>query len=182
MVHGPQSTVHSPRSTVHGRDRGSSLKSQAGDGSITTTRTSRRIAGTRRRGRRRSRWRLPGGSGSAFHRFIAYRPPAKNQVPFLSASGSMTGRRKMNMDMSCAIVRGVLQLPGTLQSLVQITGLSYVERNPTAVLRLFGVYVGGWQWAERSAQGMDLVLILVAGLAGPLERRSRALRLLAATQ
>ena len=105
-----------------------------------------------------------------------------NQIPFLSRSGSLTSGAIMNMDVSCAIPNGVSHVDVTFKFLVQIPCLSYVDRNPTPVFGLFGINVNARQRAERSVKGMNLVLILFPGLAGPIERRRRDLQLLATTQ
>ena len=51
--------------------------------------------------------------------------------------------------------------------LVQIAGLSNVDRNPTAILGLFGINVIAGQRLERRINRVNLVLIAFAGLAGP---------------
>ena len=86
------------------------------------------------------------------------------------------------MDVSRAIVGGVLQLLMPLQSLVHVPGLRYVKRNPLPLFGLFGIDVIAWHGRERSFKGIDRVLILLSRLARPTDRiQSRALRLLAAT-
>lgn len=106
---------------------------------------------------------------SAFDRVIAHRLPPENQIPFLRASGSLTGGTIMDMDMRSAIRNGVIQRHVTLKSLVQISSLSNVDGNPTAVLGLFGINVIAWQRPERGVNGMNLVLIPVAGLPEPTD-------------
>ena len=79
----------------------------------------------------------------------------------------------MDMDMRSAIRNGVSQRHVTLKSLVQISRLSNVDRNPTTVLGLFGINVIAWQRPESSVNGTNLVLILVAGLPGPTDKWGR---------
>jgi hypothetical protein len=84
----------------------------------------------------------------------------------------------MDMDVRSAIRHGVIQRHVTLKSLVQISSLSHVDGNPTTVLGLFGINEIAWQRPESSVNGMNLVLILVAGLPGPTDEWGRrALRL-----
>jgi hypothetical protein len=75
----------------------------------------------------------------------------------------------MDMDMRSAIRNGVTRRHATLKSLVQISRLSNVDGNPTTVLGLFGINVIAWQRPESSVNGMNLVLIPVAGLPEPTE-------------
>ena len=106
---------------------------------------------------------------SAFHLFIARRLPEQNQIPLFSASGGLTAGREINMDMGRPILGGVLQFLMPLQSLVHISGLSYVERNPLPILGFFGIDVISWHRSEDSINGMNLVLILLAGLPRPTD-------------
>ena len=102
---------------------------------------------------------------------------------FLRAAGPLTGGRIMDMDMRRAIRHGVTHRHVALQSLVQISRLSNVEGNPTAVLGLFGINVIARQRPESSVNGMNLVLILVAGLPEPTDGQGlRALRLQVTTE
>jgi len=120
---------------------------------------------------------------SAFDRVIAYRPPAENEIVFLCAAGPLTGGRIVDMDMRSAIRHGVTHRHVTLQSLVQISGLSNVDGDPTAVLGLSGINVIAWQRPESSVNGVNFVLILVAGLPEPTDgHRLRALRLKVTTE
>jgi len=73
------------------------------------------------------------------------------------------------MDMRSAIRNGVTRRHVTLKSLVQISRLSNVDGNPTTVLGLFGINVIAWQRPESSVNGMNLVLIPVAGLPEPTD-------------
>jgi hypothetical protein len=75
----------------------------------------------------------------------------------------------MDMDMRSAIRNGVTRRHVTLKSLVQISRLSNVDGNPTTVLGLFGINVIAWQRPESSVNGMNLVLIPVAGLPEPTD-------------
>jgi len=122
-------------------------------------------------------------TGSAFDRVIAHWPPAEDEIVFLRAAGPLTGGRIMDMDMRRAIRHGVSHRHVTLQSLVQISRLGNVDRNPTAVLGLFGINVIARQRPESSVNGMNLVLILVAGLPEPTDGQGlRALRLQVTTE
>ena len=71
--------------------------------------------------------------------------------------------------MRSAIRNGVTRRHVTLKSLVQISRLSNVDGNPTTVLGLFGINVIAWQRPESSVNGMNLVLIPVAGLPEPTD-------------
>ena len=101
----------------------------------------------------------------------------------LRASGPLTGGRIMDMDMRSAIRNGVTHRHVTLKSLVQISRLSNVDGNPTPVLGLFGINVITWQRPESRVNGMNLVLILVAGLPEPTDGQGlRALPLQVTTE
>jgi hypothetical protein len=52
---------------------------------------------------------------------------------------------------------------------MEVSGLSYVKRSPAAVFRLFGIDIIGWPRIERSVNGINLILIFLAGLAGPID-------------
>ena len=71
--------------------------------------------------------------------------------------------------MRSAIRNGVTRRHATLKSLVQISRLSNVDGNPTTVLGLFGINVIAWQRPESSVNGMNLVLIPLAGLPEPTD-------------
>ena len=71
------------------------------------------------------------------------------------------------MDMSRPFLGGVLQFLMSLQSLVHIPGLSYIERNPLSVFGLLSIDVTTWYGRERSVNGIDHILILSPGLARP---------------
>ena len=75
----------------------------------------------------------------------------------------------MNMDMSCAIVDRKILFLKTLESLMKVSGLSYVKRSPIAVFRLFGIDIISRPRIERSINGINLIFILLAGLAGPID-------------
>lgn len=75
----------------------------------------------------------------------------------------------MNMDMSCAIADRKILFLKTFKSLMEVSGLSYVKRSPAAVFRLFGIDIIGWPRIERSVNGINLILIFLAGLAGPID-------------
>jgi hypothetical protein len=89
----------------------------------------------------------------------------------------------MDMDMRSAIRYGVIRGHVALKSLVQIPRLRNVDGKPTAVLGLFGINVIAGQRPESSVNGMNLVLILVAGLPEPTDEEGlRALRLQVTTE
>ncbi len=76
----------------------------------------------------------------------------------------------MGMEMSCAISNGVLHPHVPLEPLVQVAGLSDVDRNPIPVLGLSGVDVIARQRLESGIQGINLVWILLPGLARPFHQ------------
>jgi hypothetical protein len=89
----------------------------------------------------------------------------------------------MDKDMRGAIRNRVIHGDVTLKSLVQIASLGDVNWNPINALNLFGINKIAWQRPERSVDGMNLVLILVAGLPTPTyERGWRAQRLWVTTE
>ncbi len=89
----------------------------------------------------------------------------------------------MDMDMRGAIRNRVIHGDVTLKSLVQIASLGDVNWNPIKALNLFGINKIAWQRFERNVNGMNLVLILVAGLSTPTyEWGRRALRLWVMTE
>jgi len=99
---------------------------------------------------------------------IAHRLPAVDEVLFLSAASRLPSGTIMGMQMRSAVGNGILQLYVPLKSLMQIPSLRNVDGNPTAVLGLFGVDVKAWQRSKGSADGIDFVLILLAGMPGPI--------------
>ena len=108
---------------------------------------------------------------SAFDFVIAHRLPALNQIVFLRASGSLTSGTIMDMDMRGAMRNGVIHRHVPLKPLVQIASLGDVNGNPITALNLFGINKIAWQRLETSLNGMNLILILVAGLATPTDQR-----------
>src|SRR3974390_2204926 len=104
---------------------------------------------------------------SAFKRFIADGVPAKNQVPLFRATDRLTPSSDMNVDMRCALLKCVFLALRTLKSLVNISGLSDVERHPAATFALRTKNIIGRFRLEESANGMNLIWICLAGLAGP---------------
>lgn len=94
-----------------------------------------------------------------------------NQVPFLATTSSLAASPGMNMDMSGAEPSRAVLMVYAFKSLVKITGLGNVEWNPLAAFRLFGNNVIGGLWFERSAHRINLIRVVRAGLAGPIERR-----------
>ena len=75
----------------------------------------------------------------------------------------------MGMNICCAVANGVIHPHVPFQPLMQIARLSDVDRDPTPILGLFGIYVIAGQRPERSLKGMDLVRILLAGLTAPID-------------
>jgi hypothetical protein len=75
----------------------------------------------------------------------------------------------MGVEMSCAFANGVLHPHVALKALVQIARLSNVDRNPTPILGLSGVDVIAGQRLKRRVQGINLVLVLLPGLARPID-------------
>ena len=85
----------------------------------------------------------------------------------------------MGVEMRSAVGNGVLRLDVTFQPLVQIAGGSNIDRDPTTVLGLPGIDVIPWRRLKSSVKGITLVLILGAGLPGPIDQEgSAALRLM----
>ncbi len=102
---------------------------------------------------------------------------------FFRAASPLTGGGIMDMDMRRAIRHGVTHRHVTLKPLVQISRLSNVDGNPTALLGLFGINIIAWQRPESRVNGMNLVLIPVAGLPEPTDGQGlRALRLQVTTE
>ena len=85
----------------------------------------------------------------------------------------------MGMEMRCALGNGVVHIHVPLEPLVQIASLRNVDGNPTAILSLTGIDVHAGQWLESSVQGINLVLIRLAGLPGPVDRSGRSAFLVA---
>jgi hypothetical protein len=76
----------------------------------------------------------------------------------------------MDMDMRSAMRNGVIHRHVTLKPLVQIASLGDVNGNPITALNLLGINKIAWQRPESSVNGMNLVLILVAGLPTPTDQ------------
>ena len=97
---------------------------------------------------------------------------------FLTAARGLARGAIVSMELSGAVGDGVVHSHVPLEPLVQIAGLRDIDRNATAILGLPGINVHAGQRLERSVQGMDLKLIQLSGLPGPVDTsRSLALRL-----
>lgn len=121
--------------------------------------------------------------GSGLDAVVAHRLPAVDQIPFLSASARLAGGSVVGMDMGGAVGCGVLLAHMPLKPLVQIASLSNVDRSPGPVFGLHGIDKIAGQRLERSVQGINLVGILLPGLAGPIDQnRSGTLRLPVVTE
>ncbi len=84
----------------------------------------------------------------------------------------------MSVEVSGALLHGVTEAHMPFEPLVQIAGLSDIDRDPGAVVSLFGVDVVARQWPESSVEREDLILILLAGLTRPTNQsRTGAFRL-----
>lgn len=96
----------------------------------------------------------------------------------LGASRRLPGGGIMGMEMGGAVSDGVFHSHVPLEPLMQIARLRDVDRTPAPILILPSIDIKAGQWPESCIQRIHLVLILLAGLAGPLdERRSLTLRL-----
>ena len=101
----------------------------------------------------------------------------------LTAARSLARIAIMSMDMRGADGDGVLELHMSFEPLAQSASLGNVERHPAPVLILLGIDVIGWQSLESSIKRVNLILILFAGLAGPIDERGRrGLGMMATTQ
>ena len=101
----------------------------------------------------------------------------------LTAARGLTRGAIMGMEMTGAVGNRVVHSHMPFEPLVQITRLRNVDRTPTPILSLLGIDVKARQWSEGSVQRIHLVLILLPGLAGPVdERRSRTLHLPVTTE
>ena len=87
----------------------------------------------------------------------------------------------MNMEVSCAFLKRAFLVLITLKPLAEISGLTDVKRGPLAGFIFPGQNEITRHRPERSAQGMNLIGIFLAGRAGPVEERL-AFRLMQATQ
>lgn len=63
----------------------------------------------------------------------------------------------MSMNASRAVVNGVIEPHVPFEPLMQIARLSNVDRDPTPILGLFGIYVIAGQRLEGSLKRMNLV-------------------------
>ena len=89
----------------------------------------------------------------------------------------------MGVEMRCAVRDGVVNSDMPLEPLVQVTSLSDIDRNPTAILGLSGINLIARQCLEGSIHRVYFVWILFAGLTGPVNGcRSGALRLVMTTE
>jgi hypothetical protein len=80
-----------------------------------------------------------------------------NQIPFLGASGRLASGTVMGMDVCSTIIDSVIQSHMPFQPLVQISGVSNVDRNATPILCLFSINVIARQRLERSLNRIHLV-------------------------
>jgi hypothetical protein len=112
-------------------------------------------------------------NGSVLENLIAQGLPAMDEVLFLGATSPLPSIAIMGMEMRRAGRDRILRLHVTLQPLMQIPSLRNVDGNPTAVLGLPGIDVNAGQRFKSSLQGIDLVLVFLAGLPGPIPRGGR---------
>ncbi len=105
---------------------------------------------------------------SALEHIIARGLPAVNEVLFLGDTSTLTRVAVMRVQMGCAIGNGVFQRHVPLKPLMQIPGLSDVDRKPAAVRQLFGINENAGQCLEGRVQRINLELILLAGLSKPV--------------
>src|SRR5579872_2251112 len=107
--------------------------------------------------------------------------PAFEQVVLFGAACSLTGGRKMNMDMSSALRHCVRHADVPLQSLRESPSLGDIDWHPSPVLGLSGINIVGRHCLELRVEGADLVGVLGARLPNPVDgRRGSDLRLLLA--
>jgi hypothetical protein len=99
---------------------------------------------------------------SAFDGIIAHGPEPENEISLFAASGCLAFCIVMRVDMRRAVSDSIVHSNMTFEPLVQITGLSNVDRDPAASLVLFGVDVIARQRLECSAHFEDLVRIFPA--------------------
>ena len=88
---------------------------------------------------------------------------------FLSAARSLARGAIMGMETSGAVGDGVGHSHMSLKPLVQVAGLRNIDRNPTAIFSSPGIDINAGQCLERSVQGINLELIPLAGLPGPVD-------------
>ena len=99
-----------------------------------------------------------------------------NQVLFLTAPGSLTNGVIMGMEMRCAVRHGIRRGNVPFQTLLQIAGLSDVDRHPTSILGLPGINEIARRRPQSRVYGIDRVRISLPRLAGPVSHiRSRTL-------
>ena len=79
----------------------------------------------------------------------------------------------MRVDVRSTSGHGILSAHVAFQPLTHVSTLSDVDRNPGPILALGCINEIAGHWLERSANGIDLILILLAGLAGPIHQRRR---------
>lgn len=123
------------------------------------------------------------GGSLALDFFVTHRLPTKEQIPLLTASGSLPGGAVMGMQVRGALLDGIIHSHIALQPLVQISRLRNVDRDPGPIFGLTSIDVVSGQGLERSVQRVNLVGILLSGLTGPVDRgRRHTLRLPVATK
>src|SRR5690242_3697481 len=97
--------------------------------------------------------------------------PAFEQVVLFGAACSLTGGRKMNMDMSSALLGGVRYAHVPLQSLRESPSLGDIDWHPGSVLGLPGINIVGRHRLELGVKRVDLVGVLGARLPKPVDER-----------
>ena len=77
------------------------------------------------------------------------------------------------MEMSGAVVDGIIHPHVPLEPLVQIARLGNVGWDPSAIFGLSGINVVAGERLERSVQGINVIWILLARLPGPTDCNRR---------
>jgi len=91
-----------------------------------------------------------------------------NEILFLRAASALPRTTIMGMQMRRAIRHGILQGHVTLKPLVEIPRLGNVDGRPIPVRQLFGINVNAGQRSKGCGKRMNLELIRLAGLPGPI--------------
>src|SRR5436190_13382653 len=94
--------------------------------------------------------------------------PAFDQISLLRTASGLGAGTVMRVKMRCAIRNRVSRPHTSFKALVQITGLGYVNRDPSPVFSLPGINIIAGNGPEISIERVDLVRVPTTGLPRPV--------------
>ena len=120
----------------------------------------------------RGRYLFSTRSRSVFHYIVADGMPGRDKVALLIAPGGLAFGAVMGVNMCRAVGHSVIDLDVSFETLMQVPGLSDVNRSPSAILAFFGVDEIPGQRTKNALNGKDFVVVFFARLPNPTNART----------